>query len=169
MENLAVNGSSFCYHLDLKQNKVITGTYNFAALMEKQAALAKEEPQIGKGTVSEALLKELAGKYDPSEMSQDDYNHFIEDLRKHDILGKSELNDIGLDRVVLGPSHLCSGGIEPNLSEDEKGIHTIADANGNALTWVEIALKRCTGLYDSVKKNALLKVSDILNQIAKLQ
>ena len=66
MENLAVNGSSFCYHLNLKQNKVITGTYNFAALMEKQAALAKEEPQIGKGTVSEALLKELARKYDPS-------------------------------------------------------------------------------------------------------
>ena len=88
-----------CYKLNDSTGKVESGSYNYSALMEniqKQAAVAKEKmPEIGNKELSEAEIQELAEQFDPKDMTQDEYDKFIQYLQEKGVLSRIETNDLG--------------------------------------------------------------------------
>lgn len=75
-----------CYQLNKTTGEVEVSTYNYTALMEKIQKQIEEAkvnpPEIGNKTLYESEIKELAGKYDPNNMSQVEYDAFICSLQK---------------------------------------------------------------------------------------
>ena len=101
MSDLSVKTYAPCYNIDRKTGKGSYGTYDYSRLLEQQARLAKQEPDIGTYKLTDRELRQLAEKYDPSGMSEKEYESLIQDLVKKGVLGQSETCDIGLNRVVL--------------------------------------------------------------------
>lgn len=172
MDSMSVGRYAPCYYIDTESKMLTRGTYDFSALMEQRAKMAEEEarnPQIGRETLSRQELEDMAAKYDPSHMSQEEYNAFIRDLLDQGVLGKSETYDIGLDRVVIRPGQELRIEMGSGLSGPEEWVRTLADTNGDALRWAEITLRRCSQQFDPIKANAVKKVYQILKDMDELR
>lgn len=90
-----------------------------------------------------AEIKELAAKYDPSNMSTEEFDAFIKELEEKNALTKQDASNFGCgsESIVLGlPGELCTGYI---VSGSEMGdwasrIKTLVDAEGDALLWTRL-------------------------------
>lgn len=96
------------------------------------------------------LAARLAGKYDPSRMTQEEYDSFLDDLVEEGILSRNQLGQLGYHGlVVLGCSleNLTSWGGSCSYSKDIMALHndpfyqrygyinSLSDAKGNALAY----------------------------------
>ncbi len=135
------------------------------------AKLAEEERNqtIGTEKLTDQQLRELASRYDPANMTQQEYDRFINELVSKGVLAQRETYDIGTDRVVLRPGHFSQGSFEPSFLIETSSIRTLADANGNAIDWTELLAQRAANNFspNHVQYNALLKINKILQEMAQ--
>ena len=92
MSDISVPSYMPCYHIDLSAKKATLGKYNFSKFLEQQTQLA--ENARNQATSSQQLTQqqyqELAGKYDPEQMSQQEYRDFIHELENNGVLSSDE-------------------------------------------------------------------------------
>ena len=78
---------------------------DFAALMERARAAreAREKSEAGfsRRELTGEELGELAGKYDPGNMIQEEYDALLEELVERGVLKKSELTSLGYRGMVV--------------------------------------------------------------------
>lgn len=162
MGNLSVSSYAPCYHLDLSAKKVTMGKYDYSKLVAQQSKMAEEErnnPQIGTATLTEQEIQDFAGKYNPTNMTNAEYNGFIKDLVYKGVLGRSEIYGVHSDRVVLRPGHLSEGGITSSP------VRTLADMKGDALQWTSTMSQWRGGSFDKIRADAFQKIANILEEM----
>ena len=157
---------------------------DFAALMaEAQAAReAREESEAGffRRELTEEEIGELAEKYDPSSMTQEEYDALLEELVEKGVLKKSEMTCLGYrGMVVLGK---LDGGSFHDIESWRNSLkmavrsHTLPvdvssldDFGGNALAMVkskarwELAIE--TNEFLSKKYDANTALLDIMRTV----
>ena len=171
MNELSVSNYMPCYSFDKATGEMKLGQYDRAQFM-RELAEAEEEYRkmpVGNGTLTDQEVWELAQKYDPRDMTQEEYETFISHLVDKNVLSAKETYDIGLERVTLRPGSFrqCGFSVVPNLPSQELSVRTLKDANGNAIYWADLMLKWCNrGSEDGrIKAGALQKVSNILRRM----
>ncbi len=107
--------------------------------------------ELTKGEFSE-LTAELAAKYDPSNMTQEEYDSLLDDLVKERILSRNELGPLGYHGFVVVGS-LAEGGTGVSggtVSVDAATLHnnpfyqryglafSLSDTGGNALAYAKL-------------------------------
>ena len=108
-----------------------------------------ERRELTKKQLNE-LAARLARKYDPTHMTQEEYDSFLDDLVEEGILSRNQLGQLGYHGcVVLGCSleNLTSWGGSCSYSKDIMTLHndpfyqrygyinSLSDAKGNALAY----------------------------------
>lgn len=85
-------------------------------------------------------IAELASKYDPKHMSQEEYDAFLEDMVERGVLREDEIRRLGYNGTIVssGVTLYCTDfsklpGLDPRLLS-----YSIGDANGNMLNWMLI-------------------------------
>lgn len=110
---------------------------DFAAVLEKvRAAREKQAAEEGnkapfiRGSLTKEDIKELAARYDPTNMTQEEYDSFLDDLIEKGVLEKNDLKYIDYrgDAVPFG-EFVCVG--KWDLLEDGP----LRGSTGGALTW----------------------------------
>ena len=123
----------------------------------------KKNP-VGKNTLTDAEIQELAQKYDPQKMTQKEYDSFIRYLEENGVLSKLETCDIGMSFTRIIPGY--NGMTVTVAPASTQWVKTLADMNGNA---IQFALAKsqlqCLGYDGQIQQGAYSKVLDILNQI----
>lgn len=115
------------------------------ALTQKAESLANESatPSSRKKLTSEDI-SELATKYDPSKMSQEEYDSFLDDMVGKGVLRKDELGQLGYHGLVNVTFAIgCYSADAKSLSSNPYGIyglaHGLSDTDGNALALAKLA------------------------------
>lgn len=159
-----------CYMLNQTTGEVEVGSYNYTSLMEniqKQIEEAKlNPPKIGNEELSEAEIEELAEKYDPQNMSQSEYDEFIQYLEEKGVLSRLETSDLGMSRITIMPGYFEPAYIWASSSGMGSSVHTLSDVGGNALQFAQIMTKwEVPGSSVQIRQGAYSKVLEILNQM----
>lgn len=150
------------------------GTYNYTAFMEKfQEQIQKQieeanvnPPEIGDQTLSEAEIQALAKKYDPQDMTQDEYDEFIRYLQGKGVLSRLETSDLGMSRITIVPGYFEPAYIWTSSSCMGSSVHSLSDVGGNALQFTQIMAKwEVPGSSVQIRQGAYFKVLGILNQM----
>lgn len=164
-----VPGAVYYLNPTTKKMELTDKTIDYNAVMKKaqeQLEELKKNP-VGKNTLTDAEMNELAQKYDPQNMTQKEYDNFIRYLEEKGVLSKLETCDIGMSftRIISGYNGLA----ESVLTEGNQWaarINTLTDTKGNALQFTQ-AKSQWQGVDYSgqIQQGAYSKVLDILNQI----
>lgn len=141
-------------------------TIDYDAVMktaQEQLDELKKNP-VGKNTLTDAEIQELAQKYDPQKMTQQEYDSFVRYLEEKGVLSKLETCDIGMSFTRIIPGY--NGLTEYVGAFSTQWVNTLADVNGNALQFIQ-AKSRLQGLgYNGqIQHGAYSKVLDILNRM----
>ena len=130
---------------------------------QEQLDELKKNP-VGKNTLTDAEIQELAQKYDPQKMTQQEYDSFVRYLEEKGVLSKLETCDIGMSFTRIIPGY--NGLTEYVGAFSTQWVNTLADVNGNALQFIQ-AKSRLQGLgYNGqIQHGAYSKVLDILNRM----
>ncbi len=100
--------------------------------------------------LSKADIAELAAKYNPNKMSQEEFDAFLEDLEKRGALSRDDMGRLGYQGAVVsqvcgdGSLFLSSGSFSIIDRKDLPGhnpfnlYHSLADAGGDVLAWAKI-------------------------------
>lgn len=148
-------GSGYTATIPGYSNQIRWGEEFLAEARAKAAANAEKV----QGTVSaprkeltKADIAELASKYDPKNMSQEEYDAFLEDMVEREFLSRDEIGRLGYEGAIV-----C-GTIDPNETGDFLGggivyradinklpgrnplalSYSLSDANGDILNWVMV-------------------------------
>lgn len=111
------------------------------------------EPEVVTRTkLSDQEIAELSNKYDVRNMSQDQYNAFLDELVEKGALtradttwlGRSGLQRVDVDLDVLLTKGMAPGPITISSTEDfeAKMKESLEDADGNLIVWLESMLAR---------------------------
>lgn len=144
-------------------------TVDYDAVMktaQEQFEELKKNP-VGQNTLTGAEIKELAQKYDPQQMTQEEYDSFIRYLEEKGVLSKLETCDIGMSFTRIIPGY---NGLTESMGTDSTQwstkINTLADTKGNALLFAQTKSQlQGLGYAGQIQQGAHSKVSDILNQM----
>ena len=126
----------------------------FIAQMKEQAAqkaadpAAKAEAAAPRKKLTDSDLAELAEKYDPSKMTQEEYDALLDDLVDKGVLKKDEVGQLGYHGCVVVGS-LAEGGFGfgvgcyqidgKDLTRDPFGLCVgLSDTNGDALSYAKL-------------------------------
>lgn len=137
---------------------------DYDAVMKKaqeQLEELKKNP-VGKNTLTDAEINELAQKYDPQNMTQKEYDNFIRYLEEKGVLSKLETCDIGMSftRIIPGYNGLTEG------NQWSARINTLTDTKGNALQFAQAKSQwQGVGYSGQIQQGAHSKVLDILKQM----
>lgn len=137
---------------------------------QEQFEELKKNP-VGKNTLTDAEINELAQKYDPQNMTQKEYDDFIRYLEEKGVLSKLETCDIGMSftRVIPGYNGLTEL-IGTESTQWLTKIHTLADTKGNALQFAQAKSQlQVLGYNGQIQRGAYSKVLDILNQMSAVR
>lgn len=152
-----------------------------AALKEsRQAAKAEFEKEQEKGAVelTEEQKKELASKYDPEDMTQEEYDAFIDDLCNYGVLTKTDkyyvdakTNPGGIELVPL--EHVKTGAWIVSVPNGDFGscFESLSQAKGNVLSWARFQssykeIDELTGLFTKTRSAILFgKIENVLMQM----
>lgn len=159
-----------CIWLNPTTKKAEYGTYNYRALMEKfqqQVEQAKwNPPELGDQTLSEADIQALAKKYDPQNMSQAEYDEFIQYLEGKGVLSRLETSDLGMSRITIVPGYSEPAYIWTSSSSMGSSVRSLSDIDGNALQFAQIMSKwEVPDSSVQIRQGAYSKVLGILNQM----
>lgn len=157
------------YYLNPTTKKVELTEIDYDAVTKKaqeQLEELKKNP-VGKNTLTDTEINELAQKYDPQNMTQKEYDNFIRYLEEKGVLSKLETCDIGMSFTRIIPGY--NGLAEAVLTESNQWAvrtNTLADTKGNALQFAQ-AKSQWQGVDYSgqIQQGAYSKVLDILNQM----
>ena len=130
---------------------------------QEQLEELKKNP-VGKNTLTDAEIQELAQKYDPQKMTQKEYDSFIRYLEEKGVLSKLETCDIGMSftRIIPGYNGMTVF-VEPASTQ---WINTLANVNGNAIQFVQAKSQlHGLGYNGQIQQGAYSKVLGILNQM----
>lgn len=164
-----VPGAVYYLNPTTKKMELTDKTIDYDAVMKKaqeQLEELKKNP-VGKNTLTDAEMNELAQKYDPQNMTQKEYDNFIRYLEEKGVLSKLETCDIGMSFTRIIPGY--NGLAESVLTEGNQWaarINTLTDTKGNALQFAQ-AKSQWQGVSYSgqIQQGAYSKVLDILNQM----
>lgn len=150
--------------------KAESGTYNYTAFMEKFQEQIKEmngkPPELGTQTLSEAEIQALAKRYDPQNMTQDEYDEFIRYLEGKGVLSALETSDLGMSRVTIVPGYFEPAYIWTGSSGVGTSVRLLRDVGGNALQFAQIMTKwKVPGSGVQIRQNAYSKVLEILSRM----
>lgn len=159
-----------CYQLNQTTGELEVGAYNYAALMEKIQEQIEEAkvnpPEIGDQTLSESEIQELAKKYDPQDMTQDEYDEFIRYLQEKGVLSQLETSDLGMSRITIVPGYFEPAYIWTSSSSIGSSVRSLGDVDGNAIRYAELmTMWEAPGNALQIRQNAFYKVLGILNQM----
>ena len=165
-----IPGAAYYLNPTTKQMELTDKTIDFDAIMttaQEQLEELKKNP-VGKNTLTDAEIQELAQKYDPQKMTQKEYNSFIRYLEEKGVLSKLETCDIGMSftRIIPGYNGMTVF-VEPASTQ---WVNTLADMNGNALQFVQAKSQlHGLGYNGQIQQGAYSKVLDILNQMNEVR
>ena len=138
-----------------KQMELTDKTIDYDAVMkiaQEQLEELKKNP-VGKNTLTDAEIQELAQKYDPQKMTQKEFDSFIRYLEEKGILSKLETCDIGMSFTRIIPGY--NGLTESVGAVSTQWVNTLADMNGNALQFVQAKSQlQGLGYYGQVQHGA---------------
>ena len=163
-----------CVWLNPTTGKAEFDTYNYTTFMEKfqdeiqhKIEEAKRNPpEIGDQTLSEAEIQELAKKYDPQDMTQDEYDEFIQYLEEKGVLSRLETSDLGMSRITIVPGYFEPAYIWTSSSSMGTSVNSLSDVGGDALQFAQIMAKwKVPGNSVQIRQGAYSKVLEILNQM----
>ena len=138
----------------------------------------KQAHSAGKGTQARSRdtyeeLAELAGKYDPSNMTQGQYDAFLDELVGKGALSRFDAMRLGyrgcriLD-IDLGAFAAGGGGAGTAYVHDDRLKRTLEEAEGDLLSWLESMLSapdQGTGEEGRRKQEAVNALSDIIRRM----
>lgn len=169
MNSISSIGSGAAYYLNPTTKKMELTEIDYDAVMKKaqeQLEELKKNP-VGKNTLTDAEINELAQKYDPQNMTQKEYDNFIRYLEEKGVLSKLETCDIGMSFTRIIPGY--NGLTESVLTEGNQWaarINTLTDTKGNALQFAQAKSQwQGLGYAGQIQQGAYSKVLDILNQM----
>lgn len=137
------------------------------------------------------LTTELAAKYDPSNMTQEEYDSLLDDLVKEGILSKDELGPMGYHGMVvcgtLADTADFARGTGGTLSVDTATLHSnpfyqryglalsLYDTKGNALAYAKLMalLKPTSGItagwltFAEKRQSSFQALADVLEAMQK--
>lgn len=173
MSNFSIQPYKVYYDIDMKTGARTLKKGNYSEFMQLLAEAEEEERNapVGTGKLTKEEIRDLAEKYDPQNMSQEEYERFIAYLVEKNVLSKKETYDIGLSCVTIRPGCYIKGGFAPNLPANAMSIRTLKDAGGDAIYWAKLMAQWCNrnSWSDRIKYDALQKVSDILLEMDSVQ
>ena len=165
-----IPGAAYYLNPTTKQMELTDKTIDFDAIMitaQEQLEELKKNP-VGKNTLTDAEIQELAQKYDPQKMTQKEYDSFIRYLEEKGVLSKLETCDIEMSftRIIPGYNGMTVF-VEPASTQ---WVNTLADMNGNALQFVQAKSQlHGLGYNGQIQQGAYSKVLDILNQMNEVR
>ena len=173
MSNFSVQPYIVYYDIDMSTGTRTLKKGNYSEFMRLLAEAEEEERNapVGTGKLTTEEIQNLAKKYDPHNMSQDEYERFIAYLQDKNVLSQKETYDIGLGRVTIRPGCYVQGRLAPNLPASALSIRTLNDANGDALYYVKLKAQWCNrnSWGDRITYDALQKISNILLKMDSVQ
>lgn len=121
-----VKGGSFRSHLDAA-----------SARRARDVFVSTRTSAQGAGGLSGEKILELAKKYDPEQMTQEEYVSFIDDLVEEGVLSDSDKNIIGYGGpIVIGQGDMhWGGGMVYNGPLGSEKYDSLSDASGDVLKW----------------------------------
>ena len=159
-----VPGAAYYLNPTTKKMELTDKTIDYDAVIkaaQEQFEELKKNP-VGKNTLTDTEIKELAQKYDPQKMTQKEYDNFIRYLEEKGVLSKLETCDIGMSFTRIIPGY-------NGMTESTQWITTIktlADTKGNALMFAQAKSQlQGLGYNGQIQHEAYSKVLDILNQM----
>lgn len=134
---------------------------------QEQLEELKENP-VGKNTLTDAEVQELAQKYNPQKMTQQEYDSFIRYLEEKGVLSRLETCDIGMSCTRIIPGY---NGMAVSVgAASAQWVNTLADMNSNALRFVQAkSQQQGLGYNGQIQHGAYSKVLDILNQMNEVR
>lgn len=164
-----VPGAAYYLNPTTKKVELTDKTIDYDAVMKKaqeQLEELKRNP-VGKNTLTDAEINELAQEYDPQNMTQKEYDNFIRYLEEKGVLSKLETCDIGMSFTRIIPGY--NGLTESVLTEGNQWaarINTLTDTKGNALQFAQAKSQwQGVGYSGQIQQGAYSKVLDILDQM----
>lgn len=172
--------------------------------VESMMELAKQKQQEAQSTNNPAdsfnrkkltkselaeLTADLAAKYDPSNMTQEEYDSLLDDLVEEGILSRNELGPMGYHGFIVVGS-LAEGGTGASggtLSVDTATLHnnpfyqryglafSLSDTDGNALAYAKLMalLKPTSGItagwltFAEKRQSSFQALADVLEAMQK--
>lgn len=129
-------------------------------------------------TLSDQEIAELAGKYNPHNMTQDQYDTFLDDLIEKGALSRFDamrLRHHGWRILDIDPGTFAAGGIGNGptyvigtKNNESQLIQSLEDADGNLIRWLENMLvqqNQESRAYNRQKKESLDILSDIVKRM----
>ena len=164
-----VPGAVYYLNPTTQKMELTDKTVDYDAVMktaQEQFEEMKKNP-VGKNTLTDTEIKELAQKYDPQKMTQKEYDNFIRYLEENGVLSKLETCDIGMSFTQIIPGY---NGITESIGTQSTQwittIKTLADTKGNALMFAQAKSQlQGLGYNGQIQHGAYAKVLDILNQM----
>lgn len=149
-----------------KKMELTDKTIDYDTIMkmaQEQLEELKKNP-VGKNTLTDAEIQELAQKYDPQKMTQNEYDSFIRYLEEKGVLSKLETCDIGMSFTRIIPGY--NGMTVTVAPASTQWVKTLADMNGNAIQFVLAKSQlQWLGYNGQIQQGTYSKVLDILNQM----
>lgn len=131
------------------------------------------KPDAAKGDcgLTEQQKTELAGKYNPNNMSIDEYNNFVDDLCSYGIISGEAKGYVASS--ILTPLEYAESGLQISASADAPaGVsYSLQNSQNNVLDWVRYraSFEEFDPVSESFQKSpvALLfgKIEQVLNQL----
>ena len=157
------------YSARLKNGKADNVTVNWGGevqskLREHFARMEAEKeaaPPIARAELTDEELAELAEKFNPSDMTQEEYDEFLETLVDKKVLTRQEIERAGYHGLVAGRalSDLCfdqltdcTGMSMAQIWSMKSNLHLfgVDGMDGDALSWTNVMDLRFSGEKDSV-------------------
>lgn len=159
--NTTKNNNSL--YSNLETNKSNTDTYINSKTFGEYISEVSESKNINnsKGKLSKEEIEDLANKYDPTNMTQKEYDEFIEYLLDKGVINSKEASyGLGNTRIVLNNNL----GVQGYLIEGTGSfIENLTDAGGNAIKFAE-AMKEWKG-STNIRELAFAKILSILRSM----
>lgn len=174
------------YQTTLNLTQRSDGTWhatNFGDALKQAHSAGKGTQACGRDTyeaeeavrngLSDEELAELAGKYDPSNMTQGQYDAFLDELVGKGALSRFDAMRLGHHgwRILnIDPGAFAAGGgsVGASYVHDDRLKQTLEDAEGDLLSWLESMLSapdQGTGEEARQKQEAVNALSDIVRRM----
>ena len=129
--------------LDLSSKKTNVDTFETSRTFEQymSSAIEGKNTKNSNGRLTDEEIKELSGKFNPEDMTQEQYDEFIDYLLDKGIISDKEASyGLGQNRVVLKDL-----GIKAYYRELKEGsndfIDSLSEADGNAMKFISEMLQ----------------------------
>ena len=137
-----------------KFGDIMLDTYNASksGTSQSRSRGTYEAEPVDRAKLSDRKLAELASKYDPRNMTQGQYDAFLDELVEKGALSRFDamrlgyhgwrVLDIDLDTFAAGGMAGGTAYVTSLDDNDDKLIHSVEEANGDLIRWLESMLAR---------------------------